>query len=653
MVSFKTPGVYIREIEVKLPERLRLDIAGFVGQAERGPLNFPQPLTSWGEYLEIFGRFIGQGYLPYSAYAFFANGGNRGYVVRVAHESAQKTVLTPDLVDQEGQAIIKIEALNEGAWGNSLEVSAEEESSNDLNLTELDGEITAGQTVAKFKSVAGLRGNGGSAGKGDRVKLIHPSNPARQEQCALANINFSEKTVFFDQAVSHDFPAGTRVLGKGFRLIFRYVRQGQLLRGEVFDNLAMDPAHERYFVRVINGDPEEQDYVKRMRTANSILVRVTDRCAEREIASSRLKPTPREAPPRLAGGSDGDSHKLAAHYFTGYKDGAYFHPPLQAKDKLFGLAAAEAVEEIGLIAIPDLIVPDFFELAQRRAASIPPEGIIFADLLFDQLDLVSLKTGQSDMLRHCEKMGERFAILDSPRGSEIGKGKNKVEEWPDNFQLLPNARYGALYYPWLKERAASFEGRSLFIPPSGHVTGIYSRSEQRRGVGKAPANEILQGVVELEYCLSDAEQAILNPRSVNCLRVLPGRGLRIWGARTLSLDPLSRYVNVRRVALAIIKNILSNMQRMVFEPNDTRLRNNIVATLRLFFLDLFQSGALAGATPEEAFFVKCNEENNPPEVVDLGQIITEIGFAPAKPAEFILVTIKRTADSLSVAERTF
>jgi len=648
MVSFKTPGVHIREIEVKPPGRLRLDIAGFVGQAEAGPLNFPQPLASWGEYLNIFGNFIDHGYLPYSVYAFFSNGGTRGYVVRVAHESAKKAELTPDLVDQNGKAIIKIEAINEGEWGNNLEVSAEAESSHDLILTELDGEITKGQRFAKFKSVAGLRDDANSAGKGDRLKLIHPSNPSRQEQRVLANINFAEKTAIFDQAVSHDFPAGTQVLGRGFRLIFRYVRQGQFLRGEVFDNLSMNPEHERYFARVINGDPEERDYVKRMRAGNSILARVIDLCRNDTSAAGRLE----AETAALTGGKDGESRELTTAYFTGYKDGDYFRPPpSQAEDKLFGLSAFEAIEEIGLVVIPDLIIPDFWELARAASVFIRETGIIFADLPFDQLDPASLKAGQSDMLRHCEKMGERFAILDAPRGAEIGKGKNKIEDWPDNFQILPNARYGALYYPWIKEKAANFLGRSLFIPPGSHVAGIYSRSEQGRGVGKAPANEILQGAVELEYCLSDAEQALLNPQGINCLRVLPGRGLRVWGSRTLSLDPLSRYVNIRRITLAIIKNIQIKMRRVVFEPNDRKLRNNIIATLRLFFLDLFQSGALAGAKPEEAFFVKCDEENNPPEIVDRGQAITEIGFAPARPAEFILVTIKRTADSLSVREQ--
>ena len=161
----------------------------------------------------------------------------------------------------------------------------------------------------------------------------------------------------------------------------------------------------------------------------------------------------------------------------------------------------------------------------------------------------------------------------------------------------------------------------------------------------------MRGAVEFEFCINDGQQALLNQRGVNCLRMFPGRGLLVWGARTLSIDPPSIYVNIRRVALAIIKNILANLRWTVFEPNGPPLWSQITTTLKLFLNTLFESGALAGAKPEEAFFVKCDRETNPPESIDLGRVITEIGFAPERPAEFILVTIKRSPGALSVFER--
>lgn len=661
MRNLRTPGVYIREVEVKPPPRLRMDITGFVGQAERGPLNFAQPLTGWGEFRDTFGDFFGYGYLPYSVFTFFANGGEKCYVVRVAQEEAAKARLTLDSQkkDANGKKIplIRVEAINEGAWGDKIEVVAEGESSDDLIFTELTSELTKKTTMTISRSVAGLLDSETAGeGKGDQVRLIHPSIPTQQEQATVKQINYEDGTLVFENGPTRSFPAGSRIMGKGFKLTFRYIRNGRLVRGELFDNLSLDPNHERYFIRVINGDPEEPDYIKRIRAGNSILVRVTDLCN----GSGKACPRIANQKANLSGGSDGKPEELKeARYFTGYDGSEYFRPaPLSGADReangkdrerLIGLAAYEAVEEIGLVAIPDLIIPDLY--AAIPASQRPEEGIIFADLPKAPQEFLQIKVGQGSMLFHCQKMGERFALLDSPRGAEIGKGKNRIDDWPTNFQLLPGARYGALYYPWVRQKAADFDGRELFTPPCGQVAGVYSRSEQARGVGKAPANEVLQGAVELEFCISDAEQGFLNPKGINCIRIFPGRGLRVWGVRTLSLDPLSRYVNVRRVALAIIKNILVNLRWTVFEPNDPRLWNKITATLKLFLRGLFESGALAGAKPEEAFFVKCDEETNPPEIVDLGQVITQIGFAPERPAEFILVTIKRSPGALSVLER--
>lgn len=567
MIVPKTPGVYIREIEVSPPTQLRMDTVGFVGQAERGPLNYPQLITNWGQFRDIFGGFVGYSYLSHAVFGFFLNGGQRCYAVRVADEIATKASF--DFVDEDNIPTMRVEAINEGEWGNAVDITIERES----------------------------------------------SEPPDSDQ--------------------------------KFKLIIRYRRDAKLAREEVFENLSISETDDRYFLTIINGDPEEQDYVKRIKDGNSILVRA-------EVLGSG--PPSRPAPVNARALENGSNGRLTfdRRYYTGYEDGAYFRPrPSDVSEaKLNGLAAFETEDEMGLIAIPDLIIPDLSEYYSGHPdVQIPEEGMIFGEVPSDELGLENLRLGQLDMLEHCEKMGDRFAILDSPPGSQTGTGVNRIENWPGHLQLSPNAKYGAMYYPWIKQRASDSDGRELFIPPSGHVAGIYARSEQQRGIGKAPANEILRGVIELEFHLSDAEQDILNPRGVNCLRALPGRGLRVWGARTLSSELLWRYVNVRRVCLWIIKNILVNLQWTVFEPNDQRLWDRITTTLTLFFKDLLRQGALAGATPEEAFFIKCNEETNTSEVMDRGWVITEIGFAPAYPAEFVMVTVKRTAESISVSEQ--
>lgn len=650
MANLSTPGVYIREVEIAQPERLRMDIAGFVGQAERGPLNQPQPLANWGQFTDIYGNFVGFSYLSYSVYGFFLNGGQKCHAVRVAHETAKSAYIS--LPDKKDTPIISVKAINQGKWGNTITVAPNSQSTDSIVLAELKQDFIKGRTTAAFSSVAGLCGADTGCGiEGDLVTLVHIHNPFIREQVQIREINFKNSELTFTKEVSNHFPAGSQLIGKGFKLTFRFEQDGQVIREEIFDNLSMDKNNDHYFARVINGDLYEKDYIKRDAQGNSILVHVEDLCQSSQTQCYRLKSDPKT----LTSGSDG-SYNLGVHYYTGYKDGAYFRLPepdgsvsQKNKEKLFGLTAFESITEAGIIAIPDLIIPDLY--AAIPEFHIPEEGIIFAEVPASMPELENLKQGQRDIIAHCEKMGERFAILDSPRGSESGKGSNRIDEWPNNFNLLSNAKYAALYYPWIKEKEADFEGRDLFIPSSGHIAGVYARTEQERGIGKAPANEILQGVVELEFAIDDEEQALLNPRGINCLRCFPGRGLMVWGARTLSREPLWRYVNVRRVSLAIVKHIMRNLLWTVFEPNDTKLWNKIVATLKLFFTDLFQSGALAGDTPEQAFFVKCDEETNPPDVVDKGQVITHIGFAPARPAEFVIVTIKRTTESISVVEQ--
>jgi uncharacterized protein len=644
MMNLQTPGVYLREIAIPPPLLLRMSVTGFVGLAERGPLNYPQPIDDLGQFRDIFGDLVGYAYLPYSIFGFFLNGGERCYVVRVAHESASKASL-----ERSASPLIGFEAINEGRWGNSVSVQIDSQSSREIVLTQLDEFVTPNATKAKFKSIAGLA-------PGDLVTLVHQRDPIR-EQVAIADINPGSNQVTFADPVTSQFgfPRNSAVTGRGFRLVFRFRPAGKLVREEVFDNLSMNPEQPNYFVQAINGDPEESDYVKRLKSGNSILVRVNKLNPATPVSFRPASLTEQN----LKNGAD-DPGKVKVEHFTGYKNDQYFRPVPPDADKsrrrvageqYNGLAGFELVDEVGLIAMPDLIIPDFYENISEPQR--PKGGIIFASRSVATLDsqaLKNFKTGQHEMLKHCERMADRFAILDSPRGAETGKGANRMEAWPDDYQFLTLARYGALYYPWIREKASDFKGLDLTLPASGHLAGVFARAESEAGVGRAPANEALWGVIELEACLSDAEQAILNPRGVNCLRSFRGRGLLVWGARTLSQDPDWRYVNVVRVTLAIIKQILVNLRWTVFEPNQRKLWDEIVATLTLFLRNLFQRGALAGSRPEEAFFVKCDDETNPPEVIDRGEVITRVGLAPARPAEFVVVTIKRTSESVSVSE---
>jgi len=177
------------------------------------------------------------------------------------------------------------------------------------------------------------------------------------------------------------------------------------------------------------------------------------------------------------------------------------------------------------------------------------------------------------------------------------------------------------------------------MPPGGYVTGVYSRSDTERGVHKAPANEVVFGASDLEFQIMKGEQDVLNPKGVNVIRAFPGRGIRIWGARTLSSNTLWKYINVRRLFIYIEASIEKGTQWVVFEPNDYRLWSRVKITITQFLTGVWRSGALMGTTPEEAFFVKCDRSTMTQDDIDNGRLICIIGIAPVKPAEFVIFRI--------------
>ena len=247
---------------------------------------------------------------------------------------------------------------------------------------------------------------------------------------------------------------------------------------------------------------------------------------------------------------------------------------------------------------------------------------------------------QDAVLTHCESMRYRFAILDSPEVIEKG-GVDKLPKPRDS-------KYGGYYFPWL-EVYDPFKG-NIFQPPSGYMAGIYARSDAERGVHKAPANEIVRGAIGLRYNITRGEQDLLNPKGINCIREFPNRGIRVWGARTVSSDASWRYINVRRLFNMVEQSIELGTQWVVFEPNDHRLWKRVTRDIGAFLLRLWRQGALFGKSPEEAFYVKCDEETNPPEVIDAGQMICEIGMCPVKPAEFVIFRIGQMPAGGDVSE---
>ncbi|MET0423508.1 MAG: phage tail sheath C-terminal domain-containing protein [Actinoplanes sp.] len=284
-----------------------------------------------------------------------------------------------------------------------------------------------------------------------------------------------------------------------------------------------------------------------------------------------------------------------------------------------GLAIAENVT---MVAIPDLV-----SVATKDDGSIDEEMYLGA---------------QKQLIDFCESSHTRMAILDTPPGLNA----TRALEW--RSRLARDSAFGALYYPNvvvsnpLARPGATNGELYLTVPTAGHVAGVWARTDGTRGVWKAPANEALRGIVRLEADVTGGEQDLLNPEGVNCIRSFGSYGTKIWGARTLAkTDPSWRYINVRRLFNFIEESIRQGTQWAVFEPNDFDLWQRVKRNITSFLRGLWIQGALVGATAEQAFYVLCDESNNPSSSVDEGRLIVEIGIAPVKPAEFVIFRISQ------------
>jgi uncharacterized protein len=263
-------------------------------------------------------------------------------------------------------------------------------------------------------------------------------------------------------------------------------------------------------------------------------------------------------------------------------------------------------------------------------------AIMYAPNAFEETGLAE------ELMTHCENNKYRFLILDAPKGqAQIGPLDPRTGAVPPGSRA---SQYAAFYYPWIRVFDAD-SGARKFVPPGGHVAGIYARTDIERGVFKAPANEVVRGALELEFEVTDGGQGILNPRGVNAIRAFPGRGRRVWGARTLSDNTLWKYVNVRRLFIFIEASIFRGTQWVVFEPNNERLWARVNQTIAEFLRTQWRLGALLGATEEEAFFVRVDRSTMTDDDINNGRLIVVIGIAPTRPAEFVIFRIAQLTSS--------
>ena len=301
-------------------------------------------------------------------------------------------------------------------------------------------------------------------------------------------------------------------------------------------------------------------------------------------------------------------------------------------------ALRSAIDALSAVTDFDLLaVPDAMRLSPRTKQT--PDSI---EAVFRV---------QRHAAAHCAEHNDRFALLDS-------LAERTAETVAAQREALaagrPDTANAALYYPWIQVFDAQLKasrpetGGMRFVPPCGHVAGVYARTDAAVGVFKAPANEEVLGAIDLETNLDDQRQGELNPLGVNCLRAFAGRGIRVWGARTLGRDAAWRYVNVRRQFLTFNRWVALNTAWAAFEPNSARLWVRIGREVGAYLETLWRAGGLQGASRDEAFYVKCDEETNPPEVREAGEVVTEVGLALAAPSEFVVVRIFHRAAAAAV-----
>ena len=290
----------------------------------------------------------------------------------------------------------------------------------------------------------------------------------------------------------------------------------------------------------------------------------------------------------LTGGSDGSVQKLTADTYLGKDDGP---------GKRTALQAFQENSSVSIMAIPGVTMPEV----------------------------------QSALIAFCENKKSCFAILDIPM--ELTKTNDVA-----NFRDMYDSTYAAMYHPWLQMFDAGAK-RPAYFPPSGAMAGIFARSDNERGVHKAPANEVVRGCTGLSCSYNNGEQDILNPVGVNLIRAFPGRGIRVWGARTISSNGLWKYINVRRLFIYVEESIKASTNWVVFEPNSETLWSRVTRTIETFLATCWRDGALAGSSPDQAFFVECGPTTMTQDDIDNGRLICQIGIAPVKPAEFVIFRI--------------
>ena len=567
MAEYLSPGVYVEEFDSgPTPmQGVGTSTAGFIGVAERGPVvGSPVLVTGPADFTRKFGGYLHENefgqyrFLAHAVNHFFANGGSRAFIMRVAPTDAK---IAKAVTKKGKESVLDIQAKDPGAWGNSVVITFEEVTNNKTQILE-----DLGDGKYRFKNAAGFN-------PGDVVVL----KGGKEDQFGIITnatgdvITFAAK--FSGNVVDTALLPKTTVSTCEINLNLDY--SGEV---EKYSGVSFNAASPSFIEKVM-----AQSNLVNVK-AQPIDTAVSPMDVIRQVFEGKGD----QITITLSGGLNGTAASLTDADFIGKDEGP---------GSRTGIQSFVDNTDVSIMAVPGIVSPNV------------------------QLSLVA----------HCENLGSRFAVLDVPMTAKTVADIMKHRD-------IVDSDYCAMYHPWLQV-FDPLDKKDTFIPPSGSIMGIFARSDNSRGVHKAPANEVIANCTGLFVNYSVGEQDLLNPKGVNLIRKFPGAGIRVWGARTASSKPLWKYVNVRRLFIYLEESIKANTNWVVFEPNDENLWARVRRTIELFLESVWRSGALVGGSPSEAFFVDIGPNTMSKDDIDNGRMICVIGVAPVKPAEFVIFRI--------------
>lgn len=619
MAEYLSPGVYVEEFDsgIKAMEGVGTSTAGFVGMAKKGPVRgLPVLVTSMADYQRRFGGYLPERiygdkrFLPYAVEQFFNNGGSSCYVMRVCGSEGAAPA-SGRLWGKEEAAFLTLTAENPGAWGNAIQAGFTLAAKNRTRVTgkEEDGAVIQYEledaSAFQEQDLVCLR-----QAKKDSPFCFGLVKEVNGTKLTLEWLGENGAKLEFTEVEQKNVTPGGANNAKTSPEVFLYLAEWNLM-------IQDDTSSEQY--ESVSFNPSRSNF------ANNILEK--SRLVEVKFNPEKLKDSMEileKAQSADATQTEGQevqlSVKLAAEIgelsfwlqLTGGTDGAIKPDELDpsmylgsdgAPDERTGLMAFQTISDVSIMAIPG----------------------------------ITDKSVQSALVTHCENGKDRFAILDMPLD------KKEIPEL-QGFRGNIDTSYAAMYHPWL-QCYDPLAKKNVFLPPSGAMAGIYGRTDNTRGVHKAPANEVVRSCTGLSINYNEAEQAKLNPKGINLIRAIPGQGIRVWGARTCSSDGNWKYINVRRLFIFLESSIRANTNWAVFEPNDEMLWSRVEGTIRVFLTTQWRNGALAGATAEEAFFINIGKSTMTEDDILNGRLICVIGVAPVRPAEFVIFRITQKMEN--------